>query len=339
MRGASAGSPGEVEIIEFPEPELGDGEVILSPLACGICTTDVKFVMKGSTGTRYALGHELAGVITEASPSSGWTTGKKVIAAPYLPCGACYYCLHNQPTLCTDLYESSPIPGALAERVKIPRDLAQRGLFEIPDSLDPVTASLSEPLGCVIQGLEACRFTQGSSLLVVGDGPMGIITAAAARAWGAYPVIVAGMMEHRLEIASRHYADFVIDITREDLAAKVKSLTGGRGADVVMVAVSSGEALEAGIQCVRPGGAVNSFAGVPDGTIINLDVRKLHYKQYFLTGSSGVAPVHLRQALDLLSSCRIEIDPLITARFSFDATAEAVAYAAGRVGLKAVVIF
>lgn len=339
MRGASAGNPGEVRIVDFPEPELGKGEIILSPLACGICTTDVKFVMKGTNETGYALGHELAGVITEASPSSGWTVGQKVVVAPYLPCGACYYCLHDQPGLCTHLYDSVLIPGALAERVRIPRDLARRGCFEIPEGLDPVTASLSEPFGCVIQGFEACRIAPGDSLLVVGDGPMGLISAAAARAWGAYPVIVAGMMDHRLETARRYYADHVIDITRQDLASITRSLTGGRGADIVMVAVSSGEALESGIQCVRPGGVVNSFAGVPEGTTISLDVRKLHYQQFYLTGSSGVAPTHLRQALHLLASHRVETGPLITARYSFDAVGDAVAYAAGRVGLKAVIVF
>jgi len=339
MRGASAGQPGEVQFVEFPEPELGEGEVILSPLACGICSTDVKQVQKGSREVNYALGHELAGEIVEADPESGWTPGQWVIAAPYLPCGGCYYCLAGQPTLCTHLYKTALTPGGLAERVHVPRDLVQRGLFLIPEGLSPVAASLAEPCGCVIQGLEACRLRAGNSVLVVGDGPMGLISAAIARAWGAYPVIVAGMLPHRLEAARQHFADAIINICDEELVPAVRRITAGRGADAVMVTVSSGEALVSGVEAVRPGGVVNAFAGVPEGTIIPLDVRRLHYQQFHLTGSSGTAPVHMAKALRVLASGQVQIDLLITARFPFEAVGEAVAYAAERKGLKAVVVF
>lgn len=339
MRAATAGPPGTVKIVDFPEPDLGEGEIVLAPLACGICTTDVKLVQKGSLETKYALGHELAGEIRVTAPGSGWEVGQRVVAAPYLPCGACYYCLVGQPTLCTRLFDASFFPGGLAERVHAPRDLVQRGLFLIPQGLSPEAASLAEPFGCAIQGLEACRLRPGNSLLVVGDGPMGLITAAIARAWGAGPVILAGMLEHRLETARRCYADEVIDIASEPLALSVQKFTADRGADIVIVAVSSSDALASGIDAVRPGGVVNAFAGVSNGVTIPLDIRKLHYQQFSLTGSFGVAPAHIARALHLLASGRVNIEPLITARFPFDAVGEAVAYAADRKGLKAVVVF
>ncbi len=339
MRGAAAGRPGEVQIVEFPEPELGPGEVILSPLVCGICSTDVKQVQKGSQEVTYALGHELAGEVLQADPESNWEPGQRVIAAPYLPCGGCYYCLAGQPTLCNHLYETSLSPGGLAERVHVPRALAQRGLFLIPKGLSPAAASLAEPCGCVIQGLDACQLQAGESVLVVGDGPMGLISAALSRAWGAHPVMVSGMLPHRLEAARQHFADEVIDMRDEALLPAVHRMTGGCGADVVMVTVSSGEALASAIEAVRPGGKINAFAGVSEGTSIPLDVRKLHYQQYHLTGSSGTAPVHMARALRLLASGRLNLDPLITARFPFEAAGEAVAYMAERKGLKAVVVF
>jgi L-iditol 2-dehydrogenase len=168
---------------------------------------------------------------------------------------------------------------------------------------------------------------------------MGLMMAAAARMSGAWPVIVAGMTAHRLAVAESKFADVVIDVSKSDLRSNVEKHTQGHGADVVFVVVSSGEALASGIQAVRAGGAVNAFAGVPEGTTVELDLRKLHYEQYHLTGSFGIGPAHMAKALRLLESGRIDVSPMITARFSFEEASDAVAYAAQRIGLKALVLF
>lgn len=339
MRGYVAGNPGKVQVVDFPEPQAEAGDVILAPAACGICSTDVKQVSKGSTDHRYALGHEVVGKIQAASPDSRWKVGQRVAAVPYLPCGACYYCRHDQPTLCTNLFEITLQPGGLVERIRVPKELAQRGLFPIPDDLPDDLAVLAEPLGCIVKGIEDSGVKPGDSVLIIGDGPMGLMGAAVARAYAAYPVMVAGMLTHRLAVAGEHFADRVIDVSREDLHEVVRAQTGGRGADVVLATVSSGEALAIAIEAVRPGGVVNAFAGVSEGTGINLDVRKLHYQQYHLTGSFGVGPVHMAKALHLLHSRRLDGRPLVTARFPFEETPDAVAYSANRTGLKAIVQF
>jgi L-iditol 2-dehydrogenase len=339
VKGAAAGQPGEVRIVSFPEPEAQDKDAVLEVLACGICATDVKLVQKGATNTRYALGHELVGRVVHAPAGSRWALGQHVVVAPYLPCGACYYCTHGQPTLCTTLFQFSPLPGGLAERVLVPAELAERGMFPVPSGMSDELAALAEPLGCVVKGLEDSRLAAGDALLVIGDGPMGQLAAAAGKALGASPVIVAGMTDHRLANAKRHFADLVVDVNHEDLHAAVMAVTSGRGADVVLVAVSSGEALATGISMVRPGGTVNSFAGVPDGTTIDLDVRKVHYQQYFLTGSFGTAPQYMYKALDLIKNSHVEFGSVISACYPFNQTGEAVAYVERQLGLKAMVTF
>ncbi|NPV77980.1 MAG: zinc-binding dehydrogenase [Anaerolineae bacterium] len=339
MYGAAAGKPGQVEMIQFPERDLQLGEVMVAPLACGICANDVKLVEKGTTDAKYALGHEVAGQIIQVAEQSRWKVGQRVVFLPYLPCGACYYCLRNQPTLCTNLFEAFPIPGGLADRVIIPRAMAERGLILIPEDMPAEAASLAEPVGCSIKGIEDSGVKPGDSVLIIGDGPMGIICAAAARAYGASPVLVAGMTPHRLQAAKEHFADAVIHVAEQDLLATTRSFTGERGADIVIAAVSNGEVLANAIQAVRPGGTVNSFAGVPSGTVIDLDVRDLHYKQIHLTGSFGISPVYAEKAIHLIHTARIPWEPIISARFPFEKTAEAVQYAAQRRGLKPVVIF
>lgn len=339
-KAAVAGRPGQVEWIELDEPAIGPGELLLRPLACGICTTDVKLVRAGYTdGPRYALGHELVGEVVEVGEGARWRVGDRVAAAPYLPCGVCYYCLHGQPTLCLHLFENSLEPGGLAERVRVPRALAERGLFPLPDGLPIQVAALAEPVGCCVQGIQECGVNAGDAVLVVGDGPMGLLCAAVARAYGATPVIIAGLVPHRLAVAEVHYADVVVHVGEEDLSERVAALTEGRGADVVLVAVSSADVVVAGLGAVRRGGVLNVFAGVPKGTTIPLDLRQVHYGQIRITGSFGVGPRHVAQALRLLASGRVNAAPLVTATFPFEETPEALAYAMNQVGLKTVIVF
>ena len=339
MKAAVAGIPGKISMIDFPEPEPGPGDVVLMTLACGICSTDLKSIRKGSKKPEYALGHEVVGKIVFAGPQSTWKTGQTVIAAPYLPCGACFYCQHGQPTLCTHLFETSLAPGGMAERILVPAEMARRGLMELPGDLTPVQASLAEPLGCVIKGIDDSGFCPGDAALVIGDGPMGALLAAALRAMGAFPVMLAGQTAGRMEIARQLFADVVINSAHEDLQALVRQNTAGRGADVVFVAVSSSEALESGIQCVRPGGKVNAFAGVPEGTSIPLDIARLHYKQYFLTGSFGTSPAHMARALSLLANHKVDASAIISAQYPFSQMDAAVEYAMGWNGLKVVITF
>ena len=340
MRAAFAGPPGQVEWIEMEEPTVEPGGVLLRPLACGICTTDVKAVRNGyQGGQRYALGHELVAEVVAVGSGARWRVGDQVVAAPYVPCGECYYCQHDQPTLCPHLFENSLYPGALAETVGVPKALAERGLLPLPSHLAVELAALSEPIGCCVQALDACRVKEGDSVLIVGDGPMGLMNAAVARSYGARPIILAGLTAHRLDVARSHYADVVVDLRTEDLRQRVAALTEDRGAAVVIVAVSSAKAVQSGLAALRPGGVLNAFAGVPQGTTVQLDLCQLHYQQIHLTGSFGLGPSHLAHALALLADGQVDAAPLVTASFPFAETAEAVAYAMNHTGLKAVVVF
>ena len=339
LKGASAGQPGKVVLVDYPEPEAGEQDVILSSSVCGVCATDIKMVQKGAKDTRFALGHELVGRVIKAPSSQAWKIGQRVAVVPYLPCDQCYYCKHGQPALCTDLYAITINPGGLAERVHVPSELARRGMFSIPDGISDDLAALSEPLGCVIKGLEDAHLQPGDTLIVIGDGPMGQLAAATGKALGCSLVIMTGITEHRLMAAQGLFADHTINVSVENPQEKVAAWTDKRGADVVLVTVSSGETLADGIGLVRPGGWVNAFAGVPDGTHIELDVRKLHYKQFNLTGSSGLAPIHMKKALELMQSNAVDFSKVITARFPFPQVGEAVAYMEKQIGLKALVTF
>ena len=340
MKALKVGDPGQVIWVEQDDPQFGPGEVLLQPLVCGVCASDIKAVRRGNRDANpWALGHELVGRIIATGDGAQNPIGQRVVAAPYVPCGTCYFCVHQQPTLCQHLFEQGLDPGGLAERVRIPRLLAERGLFPVPTLLPSEAAALAEPVACCVQAAEACGIAAGDTVLVVGDGPMGLLNAAVARAHGAALVIVAGLTPRRLELAAAHYADVIVHVEQENLAQRVKGLTDGRGADVVLAAVPSAEATLSGLGALRRGGAFNAFAGTAEGTTLPLDLRRLHYDEWRITGSFGVAPHHLRKALELLSSGHVDVSPLITGRFPFADAPLAVEHMAKQVGMKAVVMF
>ena len=326
-------------IVDYPTPTVGEDDLLLAPSMCGVCATDVKQVKKGSNDKHFALGHEVVGRITKTSKSQNWKIGQRVAVAPYLPCGKCFYCKLGQEALCSNLYEVSISPGGMAEEILIPAELARRGTFALSDDFADEKAVLAEPLGCVLKGLEDSHFYAGGSLLVIGDGPMGQLAVAAGKALGAELIIMAGATDFRLQLAKEHFGVIGVDVTKADLKTEVLHQTENRGADCVLVSVSSGDTVADGIACVRPGGSVNAFAGVPDGIDISLDVRNLHYGQYHLTGSSGVTPKHMNKALELLHLQDVDFTKVITAAFPFDKAGDAVAYVSNRIGLKAIVTF
>ncbi|MEA4909702.1 MAG: alcohol dehydrogenase catalytic domain-containing protein [Chloroflexi bacterium] len=339
MKGVVAGDPGQVKFVEFPEPVAGEGDLIVEMRACGVCTTDIKLVQKGSRDMQYALGHEMVGRVLQAPAQSAWEVGQRVSLAPYLPCGKCYYCQKGQYTLCSQLFTVYCAPGGLAERVHVPAEMAARGTLAVPPELSDELATLAEPLGCVLKGLADSQLQPGDALLVIGDGPMGQLAAAAGKCLGAGPVMMVGMTPHRLAVAGRYYADLTLHVGEGKVQQSVLEATDGRGADVVMVAVSSAEALGIGLDCVRPGGQVNMFAGVPEDTLVQFDVRKIHYQQFHLTGSFGTAPAYMRQALELLQAKQVDFSPIISARFPFSRAADAIGHMRNYDGLKAVVLF
>jgi L-iditol 2-dehydrogenase len=179
---------------EIPRPPIAPGEVLVRVKACGICATDAKTFLRGHPkilpGT--VLGHEIAGVIEQVDGTPGWKIGERVVVAPYVPCGECVDCLKGHPTLCHNLFEDSVEPGGFSELIKVPPRIVARGMFRISERISFEEATLAEPSACCYHALEALGLSRGESLLIVGDGTMGILQAEIARSLGAEPIIKIG---------------------------------------------------------------------------------------------------------------------------------------------------
>lgn len=328
----------KVSIVDdYSKEELEHGDFRLRIELCGVCGSDIKTYLRGTPYMTIpgVLGHEVVGTVVE-SRNSKWQENDRVAVAHYLPCGSCEYCLAGKGTICPELFDRRISPGGFAQYLRVPRDLADRGTFEIADDTEFEDVVLAEPLACCIHGARTVGIPEGSSVLVIGDGPMGLLHAQTARSFGARNVMLSGMTPDRLKIGEE-FADHVFDANIVDVAEKVKSLTNNYGPDVIIVAVASVEVAEQAMDMVRSGGSVLLFGGFPSDVEMTVDPNRIHYDEVKLIGSVGSLPEDFALALKLLEAGRVVSKPLFTNLYSLDQVPLALERGTRHEGVKALI--
>lgn len=313
MRAAILYGKEHVRIENIDPLPLRPGEVRVRIEAALTCGTDLKVFRRGYHAKMIVppavFGHELAGVIIEVHPETrGWRTGERVVVANSAPCGSCARCRDGQESLCDDLVF---LNGAYAESIVVPARLVVKNLLHLGEATSFRDAALTEPLACVVLGMEDLRLAAGQHLLVLGAGPIGLMFAALAREAGC-TVTVAGRGPVRLATARALGAATVIDITDPpDTVRTVRAQSSGEF-DAVVEAVGKPEAWEAAVQLVRKGGKVNFFGGCPAGSQVTLDTGLLHYSSLTLLASFHHTPRTIRRALQLIEKGVIRADDFVS---------------------------
>jgi len=248
---------------------------------------------------------------------TAFAVGDRVVPLNSAPCGACYWCAKAQPNLCEDLLFNN---GAYAEFLRVPARIVEKNTLLLPDGLPFEHAALTEPLACVIRGLEESGAQAGDSMIVIGVGPIGLMFVHAASLAGVDVTAVVKRQE-QADTAKRFGARQALSIEgladREAIIAAARALTpAGRGADIVIEAVAMPETWEWAVGMVRKGGVVNFFGGPPSGTVVALDTNRLHYGDITLKASFHHTPATCRTAFDLIASRRFQSAEFITGRAS-----------------------
>jgi L-iditol 2-dehydrogenase len=296
----------QIKIEEVTPRALKPGEVRIDIQAALTCGTDLKVFKRGYHAKMIVppavFGHELAGVISEVRiPKSKqqnweWRVGDRVVAANSAPCGNCFYCQRGQENLCDDLLF---LNGAYAESIVVPARLVEKNLLKLKSRTSFRDAALTEPLACVVQGVEDLKLRAGQRVLVIGAGPIGLMFVAVAKHRGC-AVSVAGRGEHRLRTARQAGADEIIDVGGKAGLVEAVRVQSDCVFDAVVEAVGKPETWEAAVQLVRKGGAVNFFGGCPSGTSVTLDTSRIHYSSLMLLASFHHRPRTIRRALELV---------------------------------------
>ena len=292
-----------IQIEDVTPSALKPGEARVRIEAALTCGTDLKVFKRGYHAKMIVppavFGHELAGVITELHiPNSEFQIGDRVVPANSAPCGNCFHCGVGQENICDDLQF---LNGAYAESIVVPARIVQKNLLKLKPETDFADAALTEPLACVVQGVDDTKLRAGQHVLVIGAGPIGLMFVALAKNVGC-DVTVAGRRAARLEAAQRLGASQTIDIgDGRNLPAKIRAATKTHF-DAVIEAVGRPETWEASVHLVRKGGTVNFFGGCPAGTTVTLDTTFIHYSDLMLLASFHHTPRAFRRALEFIEA-------------------------------------
>ncbi len=305
MKAAILHGKENIRVEDISPPPLKPGEVRVRIEAALTCGTDLKVFKRGYHAKMIrppaVFGHELAGVVSELGvgcAEMGWQVGDRVVAANSAPCGSCFHCGVGQENICDDLQF---LNGAYAESIVIPARLVQKNLPRLKPETEFADAALTEPLACVVQGVDDAKLRAGQHVLVIGAGPIGLMFTALAKNRGC-EVTVAGRRAARLEAARRLGSDQTIDIgDGRNLPAKIRAATRTHF-DAVIEAVGRPETWEASVHLVRKGGTVNFFGGCPAGTTVTLDTTFIHYSDLTLLASFHHTPRTFRRALEFIES-------------------------------------
>jgi L-iditol 2-dehydrogenase len=302
-------------------PQAGPGELVVRVGAALTCGTDLKVYRRGyhamMLNPPIPFGHELAGVVAEVGAGvTAFREGDKVVALNSAPCDVCYFCRHGQENLCEDLQFNN---GAYAEFIRIPARIVEKNTLLVPDGVPLEHAALTEPLACVVRGLEESGAQAGDTMVVIGAGPIGLMFMHAAELAGV-KVIAVVKRQDQLGAAKLFGASSVVQVKAvEDVVAATRALTSeGHGADIVIEAVATPATWQWAVDMVRKGGIVNFFGGPPSGTKVQLDTNRLHYGDITLKSSFHHTPSTCRTAFDLVTSGRFKCAQYITGRARLD---------------------
>jgi L-iditol 2-dehydrogenase len=323
----------DMRLETVPVPEIGPGELLIKIATCGVCGTDLKKIHMGSHSAPRIFGHEMAGVVAEVGAGvTEFAVGDRVMSFHHVPCGQCYYCRKNTPAQCP-LYKKTgatagfePSGGGFAEYIRVMGFVvANGGVVHIPDGVPFEQAAFVEPLMTVLKGTKLLNLAADDTVLVIGQGPIGLMHAALAARTGAR-VLTSDLFAERHAIAARFGLANPIHAGTENVVERVFAETEGRGADAVIIAVGGNALIRTAMDAVRPGGKVMLFAQTQHGEA-TFDPAAVCVDEKTLLGSYSSSFPILGEVTDLVFNgyrSGFDLTQLISHRFPFEEAVEAI---------------
>lgn len=321
MKAAVCSAKETIAIEEVPVPEPKAGEVLVQVKATGLCGSDVD----GYTGHHpmikwpIILGHECSGVVAEVGPGvENWKAGDEVAVEPFFNCKTCPACLRSKYNLCVDLkITGHQVPGSLAEYTIADADF----LHHKPDNVPFAEAAIAEPVSGSLHAVERCKLQLGDFVVIIGCGTIGSLAMQHALNKGA-EVLIADPAGFKLGVAKELGVHHTFDPSKGDLAAKVKEMTKGVGADCVIEAVGLQETIGSTVRMVKRGGTIMLIGWTGQETD-PFDMTAVTLDELTVLGTLGFCwdfPVSLK----LMSQGKVKVAPIMTHRLPLDRVEEGI---------------
>jgi len=307
MKAAVCYGKEDIRIEETKVRGLGPNDVLVKIAYCGICPSDLR-VYSGKSSLKYPiiLGHEFTGWIEDKGIGvNNMEIGTRVVVDPCDRCyTACEPCRRGYTNKCRSV--TSGYEGFAEYYVT-----SSMYVHPLKDSTDMIAASLTEPLACVIHGQKQAKVVPGSTVLIVGAGPIGLLHVMVSKFFGA-KVISSDISDDRLQVASKFGADITINPLNRDLSEVVMEETEGWAADSIIIAAGKPEIIEQTVGLIGIGGTMVIFAGIYPETPIRLSPNLIHYQEINITGSSDYTDMDFIQSLKMIEEGHIDTKALVT---------------------------
>jgi L-iditol 2-dehydrogenase len=322
-----------IRLETIPVPEIGRGELLLRVHSCGVCGTDLKKIASGSHSAPRIFGHETSGVIAALGEGvADFKVGDRVVVFHHMPCGRCYYCLHKtfaqcetfKKVGCTAGFE--PSGGGFAQYVKVMQWIVPQGVVRIPDAVSFEQACFVEPVNTCLKGIQRLALQAGETVLVIGQGPIGIILSSLAKR-AKTSVITSDLYPERLTISKSLGLGNSIDASRADTLEIVREQTEGRGADAAILAVGVNGLIRVAMDAVRPGGRVLLFAQTTHGETV-IDPAAVCVDEKTVLGSYSASVDLQEESVRFVMNRELNLERLISHRFPLSRSVEALELAA-----------
>ena len=323
---------GDLRVEEIPVPEILPGELLVRVEACGVCPTDIKKIEKGLLPGPRVFGHETAGVVARTGAGvARFREGDRVALHHHIPCGACFYCRHEAYAQCETYQKNGttagfePSGGGFAEYVRAMDWIVERGAIRVPEGVLAEEAAFVEPVNTCLKCVRKAGVAKGQTVLVVGQGPIGLLLMQLAR-WAGASVLTSDTLPDRIEASQRLGAAAALDASN-DVVREVRGMTGGRGADVTLLAAVGEAAFQQALDATRPGGTLMVFSATSPGetAVVDLGMLTASEKQILTSYSASVDVQDL--AAQLVFGREVRVRELITHRVPLAETPRAVALA------------
>jgi L-iditol 2-dehydrogenase len=317
-------SQGVIQVYEQDDTMLNfksEGDILVQMKACGICGSDLEKIYGQYGMTSARLGHEPSGIVLAiGNKVKGIKIGDRVFVHHHVSCNSCHYCRHGNNTMCEYYQKTNIDPCGLSDKFIVPAWNVERGgVLRLPDRITYEQASLIEPLACCLRALQKIRFQKGDDLVIFGAGPAGIMLLTLAKLAGAGKIFVVDINQFRLDFSRKFNSDtYFLNAQTQDYYKIIKGNTKNRGVDVSIVATSSLTALSNAFEITRKGGSIILF-GVPSkDSQFPLEASKLYSNELSIIPSYAASELETNEALNLLAERKINLDFLITHKYTLE---------------------
>jgi L-iditol 2-dehydrogenase len=310
----------DVRVETVNVPVIGRDELLVKIHTCGICGTDLKKIAAGTHSAPRIFGHEMSGTIAKVGDGiAQFAPGDRVMVFHHVPCGRCFYCSVKVYAQCP-VYKRvgagagfEPSGGGFAEYIRVSDWVVPQGVVKVPDGVSFEQASFIEPVNTCLKAIRSLRLSPGETVLVMGAGPIGIILGVLAMREGAR-VIASDLHTQRLRMAESFGIPDLVDASSADVIDVARSVTDGRGADAVVLAVAGNALVRAAMAATRPGGRTMLFAQTQRSEVA-IDPAEVCVDEKTLMGSYSASVDLQSETVDLVFRGGIEFSRLISHRF------------------------